>query len=56
MLKTVVLLNNFVTAFICEIEIFCNNRVFTVTFDQFNASMLNKRINLLISLKKIKIK
>ncbi len=26
-------------------EIFCNISVFTVTFDQFNASLLNKNIN-----------
>ncbi len=25
-----------------EIEMFCNNNIFTVTFDQFNASLLNK--------------
>ncbi len=31
-----------------EIEIFCNNTyVFTVTFDQFNVSLLNKSMNLL---------
>jgi len=29
-----------------EIEIFCNIiHIFTVTFDQFNASLLNKSIN-----------
>jgi len=40
MLKTDVLLNIFV-----ETEIFGNNeKVFTFTFDQFNASLLNKTI------------
>ncbi len=32
-----------------EIEIFCNIiSVFTVTFDQFNASLLNKSIKILL--------
>ncbi len=32
-----------------EIEIFCNIlNVFTVTFDQFNAYLLNKNINLFL--------
>jgi len=30
-----------------EMEIFCNINVFNVTPDQFNASLLNKRIHLL---------
>uniref|UniRef100_A0A8C1LZ30 Alpha-1,4 glucan phosphorylase n=1 Tax=Cyprinus carpio TaxID=7962 RepID=A0A8C1LZ30_CYPCA len=48
MLKTVALLNIFVETL--KIEIFCKViNVFTVTFDQFNKSLLNKSI---ISLKK----
>ncbi len=60
MLKTVVLHNIFVETVmyfifldsqmnrqhLFEIEIFCNIiNVFTVTFDQFNASLMNKSIN-----------
>ncbi len=47
MLKTIVLLNIFLETMTVSIEIFYNIiNVFTVTLDQFNASMLNKSINL----------
>ncbi len=42
----VVLLNIFVETILFEIEILYRIiNVFTVTFDQFNVSLLNKRIN-----------
>ncbi len=53
MLKTVMLLNIFVCVesfdkckqHLFEIEMFCKvNNIFTVTFDHFNAHMLNKTV------------
>jgi len=31
-----------------KIEIFCNMKVFNVTFDQFNVYLLNKSINFVL--------
>ncbi len=38
-----------------EIEIICNNNVFSVTFDSFNASFLNKSINFFFFITAIKL-